>query len=67
MVKHTCGICGKTFKQKSHFTQHQARKSPCKSPAALLTNLNNEMDYAKLKKTLPYNVMPAYDGLTLSI
>ena len=41
MVKYTCDICGKTFKQKSHFTQHKARKSPCKPPAALLTNLNN--------------------------
>ena len=29
----------------------------------ILTNLNNEIDYNKVKKILPKNVIPAYDGL----
>ena len=38
-----------------------------KPKKTILTNLNNEMDYNKLKKKLPKNVIPAYDGLSFSI
>jgi phosphoribosyl 1,2-cyclic phosphate phosphodiesterase len=33
----------------------------------ILTNLHTDIDYDKIKKLLPKNVMPAYDGLTLSL
>ncbi len=38
-----------------------------KPKKTILTNLNNEMDYSKLKKILPKNVIPAYDGLSFYI
>jgi phosphoribosyl 1,2-cyclic phosphate phosphodiesterase len=34
---------------------------------AILTNLSPVLDYNKLKKLLPKNVIPAYDGLTLKL
>jgi phosphoribosyl 1,2-cyclic phosphate phosphodiesterase len=34
---------------------------------AILTNLSHVMDYKILKKSLPKNVTPAYDGLTLNL
>ena len=40
MVKYICDVCQKNFKQKSHFTQHKARKNPCKQPDFFLNNLN---------------------------
>ena len=33
---------------------------------AILTNLHSELDYNKLKKLLPHNVSPAFDGLTIN-
>ena len=33
---------------------------------AILTNLHSEIDYKKLKKILPKNVIPAFDGLTIN-
>ncbi len=36
-----------------------------KPKKTILTNLNNEMDYNTLKKKLPKNILPAYDGLNL--
>ena len=38
-----------------------------KPKKTILTNLNHEMDYSNLKKKLPKNVEPAYDGLSFSI
>jgi phosphoribosyl 1,2-cyclic phosphate phosphodiesterase len=48
----------------SHFNLEQSLKlikklSPKK---AILTNLHSDLDYAELKKRLPKNVIPAYDG-----
>ena len=34
---------------------------------AILTNLHTDLDYQKIKKLLPSNIIPAYDGLTLSL
>ncbi len=34
---------------------------------AILTNLHTDIDYDKIKKLLPKNVSPAYDGLTLRL
>ena len=38
-----------------------------KPSKTILTNLNNELDYNELKKKLPKNVYPAYDGMSFSI
>ena len=34
---------------------------------AILTNLHSDLDYKKLKKKLPKNVIPAHDGLELKL
>ena len=34
---------------------------------AILTNLSPVLDYNELKKLLPKNIMPAYDGFTISL
>ena len=38
-----------------------------KPKKAILTNLHTDIDYKKIKKKLPKNVTPAYDGLTLTL
>jgi len=38
-----------------------------KPSKAILTNLSPVLDYDELKKLLPKNVMPAYDGLTINL
>ena len=38
--------------------------SPKKS---ILTNLHTDIGYDEIKKILPRNIIPAYDGLTLNL
>ena len=38
-----------------------------KPKTTILTNLNTDMDYDKLKKELPNNIIPAYDGMKILI
>ena len=38
-----------------------------KPQKAILTNLHSDIDYNHLKKILPKNVVPAYDGLSLNL
>ena len=38
-----------------------------KPKKTILTNMNNEIDYLKVQKFLPKNVIPAYDGLSFLI
>ena len=38
-----------------------------KPKKTILTNMNNEIDYKKVSKKLPKNVVPAYDGMSLLI
>ena len=38
-----------------------------KPKKTILTNLNNEMDYKKLVKILPKNIIPGYDGMSFNI
>ena len=38
-----------------------------KPKRAFLTNLHSELDYNDLKKKLPKNVLPAYDGLEIKL
>ena len=56
-------------KHPSHFNLEKSLEmikffSPKK---AILTNLHTDLDYSKLKKKLPKNVIPAYDGLTVNL
>jgi len=55
-----------------HYSHFNLRKvlnliNYIKPNKTVLTNLNNEMDYNNLKKKLPKNVVPAYDGMSLII
>ena len=38
-----------------------------KPKKAILTNLHSDLDYNFLKKTLPKNIIPAFDGLTVKL
>ena len=38
-----------------------------KPKKAILTNLSPVLDYKDLKKIVPKNVVPAFDGLTLNL
>ena len=53
----------------SHFNLNEVLKlvKIIKPKKTILTNLNNEMDYDKLKKKLPKNIIPAFDGLSFLI
>ena len=53
----------------SHFSLENSLSmiSKFKPKNAILTNLSPVLDYKILKKMLPKNVVPAYDGLTLKL
>jgi phosphoribosyl 1,2-cyclic phosphate phosphodiesterase len=34
---------------------------------AILTNLHTDIDYNEIKKKLPKNIIPAYDGLSVNL
>ena len=61
--------CLRYQKHPSHFNLSEALDfiNLVKPKKAILTNLNNEIDYRTLKKQLPRNVIPAYDGLSFTI
>ncbi len=60
--------CLKFAKHPSHFNLETALKliNVTKPKKAILTNLHTDLDYFKIKKSLPKNVIPAYDGLSFS-
>ena len=43
MSKYNCEKCGMDFKQKSHFTQHNARKTPCKLKECIAPAVEEEI------------------------
>jgi len=53
----------------SHFNLNEVLKliKIIKPKKTILTNLNYEMDYSKLRRKLPKNVTPGYDGLSFYI
>ena len=53
----------------THFNLNDVLKliDKIKPKNTILTNLSNEIDYDEIKKLLPKNVTPAYDGLTVLI
>ena len=38
-----------------------------KPKRTILTNLHSDFDYNNLKKILPNNIIPAFDGMTLTL
>ena len=60
--------CLKIDKHPSHFNLDEALKliNITKPKKAILTNLHTDLDYFELKKKLPKNITPAYDGLSFN-
>ena len=60
--------CLKINKHPSHFNLDEALNliNLTKPKKAILTNLHTDLDYFKLKKKLPKNIIPAYDGLSFN-
>ncbi len=60
--------CLKKSKHPSHFNYEEALQiiEKLKPKKAILTNLHTDLDYYYLKKKLPKNILPAFDGLSFS-
>ena len=60
--------CLRKNKHPSHFNYDQALEliKIVKPKKAILTNLHTDLDYSYLKKKLPSNILPAYDGLSFN-
>ena len=60
--------CLKMDKHPSHFNYHDALKliQLVQPKKTILTNLHTDLDYDYLKKKLPSNILPAYDGLSFN-
>ena len=60
--------CLRKDKHPSHFNYEDAMNfiKLVKPKKAILTNLHIDLDYFKLKKKLPKNIIPAYDGLSFN-
>ena len=57
--------CLREKKHPSHFNYKEAMDliKELNPKKTILTNLHNDFDYEKLRKKLPNNIMPAFDGL----
>ncbi len=60
--------CLRRKKHPSHFNYDDALEliNSVKPKKAILTNLHTDLDYNYLKKKLPRNIIPAYDGLSFN-
>jgi phosphoribosyl 1,2-cyclic phosphate phosphodiesterase len=60
--------CLRKKKHPSHFNYEEALRmsSLLKAKKTIFTNLHTDLDYGELKKELPKNILPAYDGLTIN-
>ena len=60
--------CLRNEKHPSHFNYEEALDliNKIKPKKSILTNLHVDLDYFKLKKKLPKNIIPAYDRLNFS-
>ena len=60
--------CLKKTKHPSHFNYDDALEliKLVKPKKAILTNLHTDLDYSYLRKKLPSNILPAYDGLSIN-
>ena len=61
--------CLKISPHPSHFNLDQALylSKIIKPKKTILTNLHTDLDYQFLKKNLPKNIIPAYDGMRLEV
>ena len=61
--------CLKINKNLSHFNLEESLyiHSKLRPKKTILTNLHSDLDYDYLKKILPINVYPAYDGLKIKL
>jgi phosphoribosyl 1,2-cyclic phosphate phosphodiesterase len=60
--------CLRKDKHPSHFNYNDALNliKIIKPKKSILTNLHVDLDYFKLKKKLPKNIIPAYDSLSFN-
>ena len=67
-LKYLIVDCLRNEKHPSHFNFDDAISfiKLVKPQRAILTNLNVDMDYFDLKKKLPKNIIPAFDGLNVN-
>jgi len=68
-IKYFVVDCLRYNKHPSHYNLEELLKlikilNPKK---AILTNLHSDLDYNKLKKLLPKNISPAYDGMSFNL
>jgi len=61
--------CLKFKKHPTHFNLNEVLSlvEKLKPKKTILTNLHTDLDYDELKRKLPKNVIPAYDGLSFNI
>ena len=61
--------CLRYLKHPSHYNLEEVINLSkfLKPKKTILTNLNTELDYQTLKKSLPKDIVPAYDGMTLKL
>tara|TARA_B100001173_G_C15854725_1_gene490306 strand:- start:514 stop:756 length:243 start_codon:yes stop_codon:yes gene_type:complete len=61
--------CLRYSKHPSHYNLEQVLKLTkiLKPKKTILTNLHSDLDYRYLKKILPENIIPAYDGMTFNL
>ena len=61
--------CLRYSKHPTHFNLNEVLElvNKIKPKKAILTNLSNQIDYNKIKKKLPRNIIPAHDGLSFLI
>ena len=68
-LKYLIVDCLKINPHPSHFNLDQALylSKIIKAKKTILTNLHTDLDYQFLKKKLPKNIIPAYDGMKIEI
>ena len=61
--------CLKYKRHPSHFNLQESMfiHYNLKPKKTILTNLHSDLDYNKLKKILPKNILPAYDGMSFNL
>jgi len=61
--------CLKFVKHPTHFSYDEALyiHGKLKPKKTILTNLHHDIDYNKLRRKLPKNIIPAHDGLILNL
>jgi len=60
------------LRYKEHYSHYNLNKilelvKIIKPKKTILTNMNNELDYKVLKKNLPNNIVPGFDGMTINL